>query len=133
MKCRRKDRRRIFAVAQTHARSVVMSAGGQPADNYHCMNMNETKSENCTRIKNNSRPRWEQQRQAMKRVKFKQMEIKDGKCGSVFKNLCFWSIYFLFNLRYIYIIEEWEGQRCLKRGCEIQRKRRAMIAMDKVR
>ncbi|EFN61207.1 hypothetical protein EAG_12766 [Camponotus floridanus] len=33
--------RRCLAVARTRARSVVMSAGGQAADYYHCMNMNE--------------------------------------------------------------------------------------------
>lgn len=32
-----------LAVARTGARSVVMSAGGQAADYYHCMNMNETR------------------------------------------------------------------------------------------
>lgn len=35
--------RRCLAVARTRARSVVMSAGGQAADYYHCMNMNETR------------------------------------------------------------------------------------------
>lgn len=30
-------------MARTRARSVVMSAGGQAADYYHCMNMNETR------------------------------------------------------------------------------------------
>lgn len=34
-----------IAVARMRARSVVMSAGGQAADYYHCMNMNETGGE----------------------------------------------------------------------------------------
>lgn len=40
-----------LAVARTRARSVVMSAGGQAADYYHCMNMNETGRRTRTRTK----------------------------------------------------------------------------------
>lgn len=54
--------RRCLAVARTRARSVVMSAGGQAADYYHCMNMNETRrTRTRTRTRRRTR-RWRMRR-----------------------------------------------------------------------
>jgi len=47
---RGQEERRCLAVARTRARSVVMSAGGQAADYYHCMNMNETRRRTRTKV-----------------------------------------------------------------------------------